>query len=219
MCTNLNKSTCPELADPIQITQPEPWQWRVLATALWDDPYLRFVFGNRRNEKNLLQFMEAYLRGSLESAGSVFISPDQHAVLIWSWYGEDFPDDRKQQMFEVLGKEGTERYLWFRRETDISIDPNERSRTMRPNLIGVLPQVQCRGYGSHLLKWTLNHFDRHGYSTPFLVASTKRSAKLYGPLLDFHAYKEVALNDTETVTVMKRNVQAAWHVSPPSILM
>ena len=193
--------------EPIQITTPQPWQWHVLATAFWNDPGFRFYFGERRTEKNYRQFMEAIVKGTLESGGSIFANPDKSAVIVWRWHGAELPEDRKQQMFDALGPEGSKRYLWIRQAADMTIPPGERKHTMQPNYVGVLPDMQCKGYGSYLIKWTLNHFDKLGFTTPFLVASTPRSAKLYGPLIGFHVDYKVPLgeNNPEFILVMKRN--------------
>ena len=192
---------------PIRIVNPEPWQWEVLVEALWYDPGFRFFFGEHISKERFLQFMEAAVRGTLESGGVVFASPDQNAVLVWRWYGAELPENRKEQMYAALGKEGTERYLWFRETTDVPVREEDKINTMRPNYIGVLPDLQGRGYGSHLLRWTLDYFDRKGYRTPFLVASTKRSAKLYGPLLGFKTHREVVLGEQgkDAVVVMIRD--------------
>lgn len=209
MSTILNKlNTDRHKPDPIKITNPEPWIWQVLGKSLAYDPGFRFFFGDTFSESKLIQFMEAAVKGALESGGSVFASPDRKVVLVWRWYGAELSDDRKQQMSNIFGQDGTERYIWFREATDIPIDPLKRANTMRPQYIGVLPDAQGQGYGSHILKWTLNYFDEQGYTTPFLVASTPRSAKLYGPLLGFHQYREVFLGEkgTESVIVMKRNI-------------
>jgi GNAT superfamily N-acetyltransferase len=193
---------------PVLMTHPEEWQWRVLYEALKTDPGFTFFFRDRLNEENLMRFFEAVVRGTLESGcGSVFASPDRRAVLVWRWFGAELPEERTQQMHSALGQEGVERYRWFRQATDVPVDPADRPMTMRPNYIGVLPGMQGRGYGSHLLKWTLEHFDRQGFITPFLVASTRRSAKLYGPLLGFYSYREVCVGpggQEPAVVVMKR---------------
>lgn len=194
-------------ADPIKITKPEPWLWQVLGKALANDPGFKFFFGDKFCEQILTEFMEVSVKGLLESGGSVFTSPDRKVVLVWRWYGAELPDHRKQQLFDLLGQDGTDRYLWFRAVTDVSIDAKTKAKTMRPQYIGVLPEAQGNGYGSHILRSTLNYFDKGGFITPFLVASTRRSAKLYGPLLGFYSYKEVFLgeNNTSPMIIMKRN--------------
>lgn len=193
---------------PVRIETPEPWQWKVLGTALANDPGFRFFFGTHFTVAGLTSFMEAAVKGALESGGSVFATPDEKAVLVWRWYGAQIPECYVAKMFSTLGIEGTKRYLDFRRATDVPIDPANLERTMRPNYIGVLPEVQCRGVGSYLLKSTLGFFDRQGFDTPFLVASTRRAAKLYGPLLGFYTERELFLGNDESspMVIMRRQV-------------
>jgi len=193
--------------DPIKNTTAEPWLWEVLAEGLMHDPGFRFFFGDKFSETKMVRFMEAAVRGALESGGAVFSSCDRKVVLVWRWYGQEMPAEYIQEIFHLLGTEGTKRYLWFREATDVPIEPAYRTSTMRPQYIGVLPDSQGRGYGSHILKWTLDYFDQQGFKIPFLVASTRRSAKLYGPLLGFDADKEVYLGldgEAPAVVVMKR---------------
>lgn len=193
---------------PLLITHPEEWQWRVLYESLKTDIVLAYSFGERFNKECLMQFFEAVIRGTLESGcGSVFASPDRQAVMIWRWFGAELPEERKQQMHAALGPEGVERYQWFRRVTDEPVASADGPLTMRPNYLGVHPDAQGRGHGSQIIKWTLRHFDQRGFSTPFLVASTRRAAKLYGPLMGFYPDREVSIRSGEqetAVVVMKR---------------
>lgn len=71
-----------------------------------------------------------------------------------------------------------------------------------------LPECQGKGYGCHLFKRTLDHFDEQGFESPMILASTRRSAKLYGPLLGFHIHKEVFAPGVDAIPAgvfMKRN--------------
>lgn len=191
---------------PVRMTRTESWMSDVLAEAFATDPAFRFWFGKRLNKRNLEKFFKAILEGMLESGGAIFAMPDQKAVVGWRWYGADFSEERQQQIFNALGAEGTKRYLWLGEATTIPIDPKERDNIMRPQYIGVRQGVRCHGIGSHLLTSTFNYFKVHGFSIPYIVASTRRSAKLYDPLLDYYVSKEVFMadNDKEPVLVMKR---------------
>ncbi|MDM8173595.1 MULTISPECIES: GNAT family N-acetyltransferase [Olivibacter] len=205
-----NLETKQKLPDPIQIKSPEPWQWNVLAKAFLNDPVLKFWIGEKTNEAVLRDFFEAVVKDALESGGAVFSSPDQQVVLVWTWHGYSLqePGEWKKRWYEILDPEGVKRYYELYRAGDVEIDSAKLKGCMLPDYMGVLPQSQGRGYGSHILKWTLNHYDKLGYETPFLLASTRRSAKLYGPLVGFHIHKEVLLDNSENAPVavfMKRN--------------
>jgi GNAT superfamily N-acetyltransferase len=199
-----------KLADPIIITQPEPWQWEVLATAFLNDRFIKFIFGGKPTETRLQQYFEAVIHDTLNSGGGVFSSPDRQVVLVWTWLGSSHEgtDKWKQRWHEVLGPESEKRYNLLYEVGEMTFDPTRLENTMFPDLIGVLPGSQRRGYGSHILKWTLDYYDKLGYETPFLFASSKRSAKLYGPLMGFHSYKEILLgegDDAAEGVFMKRN--------------
>lgn len=202
-----NKETLPA---PIRITQPEPWQWEVLATAFLNDDVIRFWFGEKCNEALLSDFFEAVIRDTLQSGGAVFASPDHKAVLIWTrlGYGLEAPNEWKQQWYRLLGPEGIKRYNWLYDAGNVSLDPARQMKCMLPDYMGVLPEAQGLGYGSRLLKWTFNYFEELGYEIPFLLPSSRRSAKLYAPLLDFSIHQVVTLDEAapEKVAIfMTRN--------------
>jgi GNAT superfamily N-acetyltransferase len=203
-------STKDTLSDPIKITQPEPWQWDVLAKAFLNDPVLNFWIGEKTNEKVLNEFFEAVVKDALESGGAVFSSPDRKVVIVWTRHGYSLeePGEWKKRWYDILDPEGVKRYYWLYEAGEVSIDADRIQRSMLPDYMGVLPDSQGRGYGSHILKWTLSYFDELGYETPFLLASTKRSAKLYGPLIGFHSHKEISMElfgTTFPAIFMKRN--------------
>jgi len=202
-----NKETFPA---PIRITQPEPWQWEVLAKAFLNDDVLNFWIGEECNEAVLRDFFEALIKDTLQSGGAVFTSPDHKVVLIWTrlGYGLEAPNEWKQQWHRLLNPEGVKRYSWLYDAGNMSLDPARQIKSMLPDYMGVLPEAQGRGYGSHLLKWTLDYFDELGYETPFLLASSRRSAKLYAPLLDFSVHQVVVLDEAapdKVAVFMTRN--------------
>jgi len=200
MNNQLEKSTeTGRFATPIKITNPEPWQWDVLAKAFLNDDVMNFWVGKKCNEQVLKDFFEAVIRDTLESGGAVFASSDKKVVLTWKRLESDLEvaNKWKDQWYKLLDAEGVERYNWLYGAGDLSIDPADYKKYMIPDYMGVLPEAQCLGYGSHILKWTLNYFDELGYQIPFLVASSRRSAKLYGPLIGFRIHKEVMLFDDQ----------------------
>jgi GNAT superfamily N-acetyltransferase len=203
-------STKVQHADPIIITKPEPWQWDILAKAFLNDPTLNFWLGEKTSEQTLSDYFEAMIKDTLVSGGAVFASPDQKAVLIWTWLGRDPEDSNefKKKWHDVLDPDGVKRYYWLYDEGELDLDPDTLERSFEPAYMGVHPDSQGKGYGGHLLKSSLNYFEERGYEAPYILASTRRSAKLYCPLVGFHHHKEVfaAESDSEPVAVyLKRN--------------
>lgn len=179
------------LADPIKITQAEPWQWEILAEAFLNDPTLNFWLGEKTSMASLCEFFEAVIKDTLDSGGAVFSSPDQKVVIVWTRHEYTYlesPGKWKQRWYEILDPEGVKRYKWTYATGDVEIDPSRIRNSMLPDYIGVKSGTQGRGYGSHILKWTLNYFDQLGFESPYLLASTRRSAKLYGPLMGIRKY-------------------------------
>ncbi|WP_159478229.1 GNAT family N-acetyltransferase [Dyadobacter sp. 3J3] len=196
---------------PIRISQAEPWQWNLLAKAFLNDPTLNFWLGKKTNEKVLQDFFEAVIKDTLASDGAVFCSPDQKVILIWTRhaYSKETPSEWKQRWHQVLESEGVKRYYWLYEASGLQIDEDKLDKSMLPDYIAVSPESQGVGYGSYILKWTLDHFESLGYEVPFLLASTRRSAKLYGPLLGFHFHKEILTPESSDIPAgvfMKRNV-------------
>lgn len=182
-----------QLADPIQFTEPEPWQWEVLAKAFVPDPTLNFWLGEKTNEKVLSDFFEAVVKDTFKSGGTVFGSPDRQAILIWTRfeYGLEPATEWKQRWYDVLDPEGVKRYYWLYEAGELGLDEARLRRSMLPDYMAVRPGSQGRGYGSRLLKYTVNYFEEKGFDVPIILASTRRSAKLYCPLVGFHVHKEV----------------------------
>lgn len=198
--------------EPIIITTPESWQWDILAKAFLNDPTLNFWLGEKTNEESLSKYFEAIVRDTLISGGTVFASPDQKAVFVWTWLGRDADDTNefKENWYDVLDPEGVKRYYWLYEAGDLELDPDKIKKSMEPAYLAVHPDAQGKGYGGHIFKWILDYFDEKGYETPFILASTRRSAKLYCPLLGFHHHKEVFAEgsgpESEPVAVyLKRN--------------
>ncbi|MGS2762878.1 hypothetical protein [Sinomicrobium sp. M5D2P9] len=123
-------------------------------------------------------------------------------------YALEPPTKYKKQWYDILEPEGVKRYQWLYEAGDIPLDPEQRKKSMLPDYMGVLPEVQGQGYGSLLSKWTLNHFEERGFDIPFLLASTRRSSKLYAPILGFQVHKEVYAQESDVIPAgvfMKRN--------------
>ncbi|WP_026632651.1 N-acetyltransferase [Dyadobacter alkalitolerans] len=197
---------------PVRITQPEPWQWNVLAKAFLPDPTLNFWLGETISEQMLQDFFEAVVKDTLASGGWIFSSPDRQVVFVWTRhaYSQERPTEWKKKWYKILGDEGVGRYKWLYQVGDVEIDASKLERSMLPDYMGVLPESQGLGYGSHIFKWTVNYFDSLGYETPFILASTRRSAKLYGPLLGYYIHKEVLASEADEIPVgvfMKRNIE------------
>jgi GNAT superfamily N-acetyltransferase len=198
------------IADPIQIKVAESWQWEILAKAFLHDPVLNFWLGEKTDELMLQNFFEAVIKDTLSSGGAVFCSPDRKVVLVWTRheYSLEPPTQWKQRWYEILGSQGVERYYWLYEAGDVYLDTDQRRVSMLPDYIGVTDDAQGKGYASHILKWTLEHYDKLGFQIPFLLASTRRSAKLYAPLMGFHVHREVLLSDDDdapAAVFMKRN--------------
>ncbi|HEY8915622.1 MAG TPA: GNAT family N-acetyltransferase [Chitinophaga sp.] len=196
--------------DPVRITTPEPWTWEVLAKAFLPDPTLNFWLGKKTNEKVLRDFFEEVVKDTLSSGGEVFGSPDHKAVLVWTRLGYTLepPTEWKQRWYDVLDPEGVKRYYWLYEAGELGLDEDQLKRSMLPDYGAVLPESQGRGYMSHLLKWTVNYYEEQGYDVPFILASTRRSAKLYCPLVGFHLHKEVFVPEFGEIPVgvfLKRN--------------
>jgi len=197
--------------EPIIITEPEPWVWNVLAKAFLNDLTLNFWLGEKTNEESLKDFFEAVIRDVLKSGGTVFSSPNRQVVFIWSWIGRDATDsnEHKARWYEVLEPEGVKRYYWSYEAGDLALDPEKINKSMEPAYLGVHPDLQGKGYGSHIFKWTLNYFEKQGYDVPYILASSRRAAKLYCPLLGFFIHKEVfaAESDSEPIGVFLKRIR------------
>lgn len=185
---------------PVVFTEPESWHWKVLAKAFITDPTIKFWFDGKEDEDLLESFFEAVVKDVLMSGGTVFSSADRKAVFVWAWLGNT---DQKANTFKekwhgILGETGVKRYNWLYDAGNIHLDPDKVQKSMEPAYLAVLPEAQGRGYGSYLFKWTLDYFDRKGYDAPFILASTRRSAKLYCPLLGYDVCKEVFVNSNDT---------------------
>jgi len=210
----MNSQTKPKpaavLAEPIKIITPEAWQWEVLATAFYGDQVMKFWLGNEASKDQYLAFFEAVVKDTLDSGGAVFASPDKQVVLVWTAlrYTLEEPGPWKRKWYEVLGPEGLKRYNSLYEAGDLGIKPEHLKNSMLPDYMGVMPETQGLGYGSHILKWTFDYYQKQNYEIPFLIASTRRSAKLYGPLINLYIHKEVFLTDVEedgVAVFMKHN--------------
>lgn len=203
-------STKDHLSGLIRISKPEPWQWEVLAKAFLHDPTLNFWLGEKTNEKVLSDFFKAVVKDTLNAGGAVFSSSDRQAVIVWTrlGYGLEPANEWKKRWYDVLDPEGVKRYYWLYEAGELGLDADQLKKGMLPDYIAVMPGLQGRGYGSHLLKWTMNYYEEQGYDIPFMLASTRRSAKLYCPLGGFHLHKEVFAREGDEVPVgvfLKRN--------------
>jgi GNAT superfamily N-acetyltransferase len=197
-----------KLPDPIKATQPEPWQWDVLAKAFLKDPVLNFWLGEKTNEAVLQDFFEAVVRDTFSSGGAVYSSPDRKIVLIWTRHGYSLEEsgEWKKRWYDILDPEGVKRYYWLYEMGNVEIDPVKRNKSMLPDYLAALPEVRGNGYAIHLTRWTIKYFEDIGYEVPFLLASTRRNATLYGRYLGFKAHKEVLLEGYDDAAVfMKRN--------------
>lgn len=195
-----------ELHDPIVITHPEPWQWEVLAKGFLPDPVLNFWLGEKTDLTLLENFFEAVVKDTLISGGGVFASPDHKVVIVWTWHGGE-ANEWKKKWKEILGPEGVKRYNSVYNDGDVLLDSDTKKNSMLPDYISVLPEAQGQGYGTHILKWTLNHYDELGFETPHILASTRRSAKLYAAMWGFHNHKVVQIveGDEDAAIFMKRD--------------
>lgn len=198
------------LAEPIKIITPETWQWEVLATAFYGDQVMKFWLGDEATKDQYLAFFEAVVKDTLDSGGEIFASPDKQVVLVWTAlrYTLEEPGQWKKKWYEVLGPEGVKRYNSLYEAGNLEIGTDRLKNSMLPDYMGVIPESQGLGYGSHILKWTYDYYQKQNYEIPFLIASTRRSAKLYGPLIDLYVHKEVFLTDIEedgVAVFMKHN--------------
>nr|WP_315031711.1 GNAT family N-acetyltransferase [uncultured Chryseobacterium sp.] len=193
-------STKAKFDDPILCTEPEIWQWEVLTKAFLGDPTISFWFKGKEKESELMSFFEGIVKEAFTTGGTVFGSTDQKAVIVWTWLGNDkeAANPFKKQWHNALGSDGVKRYHWLYDQGDVALEKGHAQRSMEPAYIAVLPEFQGKGYGSHIFKWSFDHVIGKGYDAPFILASSRRSAKLYCPLLGFYAHKEVfGDNDTE----------------------
>lgn len=200
-----------KLEDPIVYTQPEPFHWEVLSKAFITDPTINFWFDGKIDEKQLSDFFEAVVHDVLISGGKVFSTQDKKAVFVWAFLGNDPQDtnEYKKKWQEILGKEGLRRYYWLYEAGEITFDETKIKKSVEPAYLAVLPGAQGLGYGSHIFKWSLDYFDKLGFYTPFILASTQRSAKLYCPLLGFEVHKEVFIDkdDKEPIGVFLKRIE------------
>ncbi|PKF75318.1 GNAT family N-acetyltransferase [Chryseobacterium sp. PMSZPI] len=196
--------------NPVKVTKPEPWQWKLLAKAFLHDQVTRFLFGENVDETILENFFESIVKDTLISGGEIFCSPDQKAILVWTWLGNDSQtsNEFKRQVYEILGTEGTNRYHWLYEEGDIQLDMTKAQKSMEPAFVAVHPEKQGQGYGGHIFKWTLEYFDKKGYYSPYILASSKRSAKLYCSLLGYYAHKEIFIpKEDEPIAILLKRIE------------
>ena len=198
------------LPEPIRVMRAESWQWEVLAKAFLTDDILNYWLGEKTDENVLKDFFEAVIKDALTSKGFIFSIPDQSVVFIWMRhaYNLEPPGEWKKRWYGILGPEGLKRYYSLYEAGDMQIDPALLEKSMLPEYIGILPASQSLGYGSYIGKWAFNYFDERGYESPYILASSRRAAKHYCPLLGFHVHKEVLLTEGEdgpAAIFLKRN--------------
>jgi hypothetical protein len=196
-----------EFPEPVVITRPEPWLWEVLAKAFLNDPVLDSGFGERPGETKLRNYFEAVIHDALHTGGAVFCSPDRQAVLVWSWLGRssEVAGEWKQRWFDVLGPVGLKRYYGLYEAGDIPLDPEQCKKSILPDFITMLPEAHGDGYEGYMLRWTHDYFERCGYGTSFIVASTRRHAELSYPLTELHAPRDESPGEGEEAAVFLKD--------------
>ncbi|ROI02054.1 MULTISPECIES: GNAT family N-acetyltransferase [unclassified Chryseobacterium] len=208
MESTTQKLSSQKFEEPVLVTHPEPWQWELLAKAFLNDPTLNYWFGGNADESSLSDFFEAVIKDCLSSGGKVFSSPDQKAIIVWTSTvrGSDSTNEFKKRWQEVLGPEGVKRYYWVYETGYVDFNPHDYNKIMEPEYLAVYPGYQRSGYGGHLIKWSYDYFEKEGYDkTPYILPSTRGSAKLYGPLLGYHIVKEIFADGKLVALSMKRN--------------
>ncbi|WP_146624509.1 hypothetical protein [Larkinella arboricola] len=184
--------------DPIKLTQPEPWQWEVLATGFLHDPTMNFWLGERASLDSFRDYFEAVVKDTFASGGDVFSTPDRDVVLVCTWLGanQQEPSEWKKRWYDVLGPEGVKRYNWLYDAGEVNLSPEQLQNSMLPDYLARLPDSKGAGSGSHLAGWAIDYYLKLGYDVPFIIASTPQAARLYCRDWGFYIHKNVFLENS-----------------------
>jgi hypothetical protein len=197
-------------ATPVILTQPEPWQWEILANAFLHDPTLNFWLGEQTSLTSLLDFFEAVVMDTFASGGTIFSASDRKTVLVWTrlGYSQETPSEWKHRWYNALGPEGVKRYYWLYEAGELGLDSARLKNCMLPDYLGRSNESTQVGSGIHLGGWTIDYFTKLGFEVPFILASTIQAARIYSRAYNYHIHKQVFQEGSPVPvgTFLKRNM-------------
>ncbi|EMD24605.1 GNAT family N-acetyltransferase [Amycolatopsis azurea] len=143
----------------------------VLTEAFHDDPVSVWVFPDEeRRPAALTIFHRAIVRGTLAAGGSIDVTGDLSAAVLWTPSGEEDIDG--DAFAGLTGEELGRLAALF----ELMTERAPSGEYHHAQFIGVRKSVQRQGIGG----WLLRHgLDRNGTVPAYLEASSPESAKLY----------------------------------------